>query len=155
MMVYRRVWKKESDGTIHEMDLNPRRYVTCMARVGPDVMPRWLTDDPMPEDFDIWAESIPRRESYEFLEEYDFDDCAFTIQVLEREGTIERGSYTQRRYWNSKERTHSQTVCENADYHCAKRENSKSSWRFPESHVCSDLSWYASKLSACSHGKKR
>lgn len=142
-MAYTRVWKRNEDGTITGMLIHESRFLEVECRLHREMIPQWLTSDPMIEDFDIWAESIPRIETNQFLETYGRINEDPIIDILEREGSIEKESYKNPSGGYGEGRTNASNIQENSDCDDLRKKNRKVSWRFPESDDCCDRAWYA------------
>jgi hypothetical protein len=142
-MAYTRVWKRNEDGTIEGLIIPERRYLEVECRLHREMIPQWLTKEPMIEDFDIWAESIPRIETHKFLETYDRINEDPIIEILEREGAIEKESYKRPSGGYGSARTHSSNIQENSDSHDLRTKNGKAAWCFPITDSSSDRAWYA------------
>jgi hypothetical protein len=96
-MAYRECWKLNKDGAIvHHRMPSFTEMAKVEARVFPNLIPQWITENPVPGDFHIWYHSMPGRKIVNYLEQYERFDESVIVQILEGEGTIERGSYERK-----------------------------------------------------------
>lgn len=50
----------EKTSHISEKDANTQEYNLALQRMNRWAIPKWLTDEPVPDDFKVWYESLPR-----------------------------------------------------------------------------------------------
>ena len=128
--MYRQCWIIDKDGTIREETASLTKWNLLDARLERRMMPRWITDEPCTEDFEIWYHSVPGTVEVPYLEYYGKMDEEMLIQILEEENTIGRGTY--KRPSGGYSESHTATIQTNGDYHAFRSQERKNSWSFPE-----------------------
>lgn len=126
-------WKLKKDGKTIEV-YKTDRAMRIEVNANENVIPMWITAHPTPEDFRRWRDRIPGARVYDYLLDDRFDrmDDRVIVAILEKEGTIEHGSYSRTQVYG-KDWTVRVCMDEQERNMAKKRQNAACCWSLSES----------------------